>query len=260
MPVWICAVVGAGVANAVPGAVFVAAAATDTTGTVARWQVSQLVLDGMCDVAPTGDVGGIATIWPTPAKVEPLMPGPWQVAQLLVIPAWFIKEPENFAPLPTGAAAMLEPWPTWQVSHEEFVGRWLPGRPTTLKPTAGIAKLAAAAPWHWAQLLVVLGALAWMFASVGMTEKSLPVWQALQAAAAAYGMWLAGFDCAASKVPVPTWQSEQSPDDGCAASATRNVPAAARGRVWKPRYFAPEVTTDGAIGYAVTPIQEKLLS
>ena len=37
-----------------------------------------------------------------------------------------------------------------------------------LKFAAGIAKLAAALPWHCAQLLVVLGALAWIFASVGI--------------------------------------------------------------------------------------------
>jgi hypothetical protein len=39
-----------------------------------------------------------------------------------------------------------------------------------LKFAAGIAKLAAALPWHCAQLFVVLGALAWMLASVGITE------------------------------------------------------------------------------------------
>jgi hypothetical protein len=38
------------------------------------------------------------------------------------------------------------------------------------KLAAGMAKLAAAAPWHCAQLPVVLGALAWMLASVGITE------------------------------------------------------------------------------------------
>ncbi len=180
MPVWIWAVVGAGVANAVPGAVRVAAAATGTTGIDARWQVSQLVPDGMCDVTPAGAVGGMATIWPTPANDEPLMPGPWQAAQLPVIPAWLIVEPENRTPLPTGSAAMLEPGPTWQVSHDAVVGRWLPGRPMTVKPAEGIAKLAAAAPWHCAQLPVVLGALAWMLASVGMVAKSpCVVWQAV---------------------------------------------------------------------------------
>jgi hypothetical protein len=36
-----------------------------------------------------------------------------------------------------------------------------------LKLIDGIAKLDAAAPWHWVQLMLVLGALAWMLASVG---------------------------------------------------------------------------------------------
>src|SRR5450631_1024176 len=172
MPVWICAVVGAGVAKAVPGAVFVATAAICPGGTVARWQVSQVVLDGMCEPAPTGVVTGIATMLVTPMKLEPVIAGPWHAAQLLVMPAWLNFEPLNLAPLPTGVAAMLDPAPTWQLSHAAVVGRWLPGSPTMLNPAAGIAKLAAAAPWHCAQLLVVLGALAWMLANVGITEKS----------------------------------------------------------------------------------------
>ena len=103
-----------------------------------------------------------------------------------------------------------------------------------LKLVAGIAKLAAAAPWHCAQLLVVLCALAWMLASVGMAAKSPGVvWQAAQFALAVYGMWFAGLAWASNEV-VPAWQSEQSPDVGWAASATRNAPAVLSGRVWKP--------------------------
>ncbi|MEO8310596.1 MAG: hypothetical protein ABI520_05440, partial [Caldimonas sp.] len=48
---------------------------------------------------------------------------------------------------------------------------------------------------------------------------------------------------------VPLWHCEQSPLLGCAASATLYVPAAARGRVWKPVYCAPVVRTVGAMGY-----------
>jgi hypothetical protein len=168
-PEWICVVVGAGVANSVPGALRVAAAATGVAGSAARWQVSQVVDDGMCDAVPAGDVGGIATIRATPANDEPVIDGPWQAAQLFVMPLWLMSEPENLAPLPTGTAAMLEPGPTWQLSHEAFVGRWLDGRPTMLKLTAGMAKPAAALPWHWSHPPVVLGALAWMDASDGMT-------------------------------------------------------------------------------------------
>ena len=65
----------------------------------------------------------MATIWLTPTKLEPVMPGPWQAAQLLVMPLWFINEPLNLAPLPTGVLAMLEPAPTWQFSQAPLVGR-----------------------------------------------------------------------------------------------------------------------------------------
>jgi hypothetical protein len=171
-PAWICVVVGTGVANSVPGAVRVAAAAIEPPGTVPRWQLSQDVDDGMCDVGPAGLVGGITTICGTPAKLVPVMDGPWQATQLLVMPAWFISEPLNFAPSTTGVAEMLEPGPTWQVSHEAVVGRWLDGSPTMEKLAAGMAKPGAAEPWHCAQLPLVLGAFAWIAVSVGMTEKS----------------------------------------------------------------------------------------
>jgi hypothetical protein len=135
----------------------------------ARWQLSQVLALGMCEPAPAGLVGGMPTMRAMPAKAAELPAGTWQAAQLLLMPAWFICEPLNFAPLPTGSAAMDEFAPTWQVSQAAVVGMWLPGRPTMLKPAAGIAKEAAAAPWHCAQLLVVLGALAWMLANVGNT-------------------------------------------------------------------------------------------
>ena len=40
----------------------------------------------MCDPVPTGLVAGITTILLTPAKLLPVIPGPWQDTQLLVIP------------------------------------------------------------------------------------------------------------------------------------------------------------------------------
>ena len=122
MPLWICAVVGAGVANAVPGAVFVAAAAIGPEGTVPRWQLSQVVLDGMCELAPTGEVAGMTTILVTPTKLDPVIDGPWQATQLFVMPLWLISEPENFAPLPTGVAGTLDPGPTWHSSQAALVG------------------------------------------------------------------------------------------------------------------------------------------
>ena len=147
-PAWICVVVGAGVANAVPGAVFVALAGTLAFGVVARWQASQGLDDGMCDVAPGGEVAGITTMLLTPAKLEPEMDGPWQATQLAVMPLWLISDPENLAPSTTGSAAIDEPAPTWQVSQEAVVGMWFDGTPTIAKLADGMANDAAAAPWH----------------------------------------------------------------------------------------------------------------
>jgi hypothetical protein len=168
-PLWICAPVGAGVWKAVPGAVRVADAASSPVGVLARWQFSQLVDEGMCDPAPTGFVGGMTTMRPMPTNATVVPEATWHETQLLTIPAWFISEPANRAPSTTGNAAIEDPGPTWQTSHEAVVGRWLAGNPTMLKPACGMANEAAAAPWHWAQLTLVLGAQAWMLASVGIT-------------------------------------------------------------------------------------------
>ena len=94
----------------------------------------------MCAPAPIGEVAGITTILLIPAKLAPVMPGPWQAAQLLVIPVWLISEPLNRAPLPTGKLATLDPGPTWHASHATVVGIWLLGGPTIVKLAAGIAK------------------------------------------------------------------------------------------------------------------------
>ena len=102
----------------------------------------------MCEVVPTGEVGGMTTIFVTPMKLAPVIVGPWQDTQLLVTPAWLIFEPLNLAPLGTGSVGTLDPAPTWQDSHDAEVGTWFPGRPTIEKFAAGIAKLGAAEPWH----------------------------------------------------------------------------------------------------------------
>ena len=124
----------------------------------------------------------------------PLTVGPWHVEQLDVMPAWLIAEFLNVAPFGTGVAAMLEFAPTWQLSQAAVVVTWFCGIVTIEKFAAGMAKPAATVgPWHCVQLAVVLGAYRWMFASVGITEKSLLVWQLEQFALAAVGMWFAGF-------------------------------------------------------------------
>ena len=108
----------------------------------------------------------------------------------MVTPVWLNAELLNFAPLPTGVAAMLEPVPTWQLSQPSApIGMWLLGGPTMLNPLAGIANVGAfVALWHCAQLAVVDGALAWITASVGITEKSGFTWHASHAAVAEVGL------------------------------------------------------------------------
>ena len=140
MPAWIMAPVGAGVAKAVPGAVLVDDAGISPAGVEPRWQASQTSDEGMCDVGPAGDLGGITTMALTPAKLAPLIDGPWQAAQLLVMPAWLISEPAKLAPLPTGRLVMLEPAPTWQLSQAVVMGMWLAGGPLMVKLADGMAK------------------------------------------------------------------------------------------------------------------------
>jgi hypothetical protein len=140
---------------------------------------------------PAGVVAGMTMIFEMPMNVVPETVGPWHATHV-VIPEWFIFEPENFAPVLTGVAVMLEPAPTWQTSQDAVVGMWFVGRPTIVKFAAGIAKVDAADPWHWAQLVVVLGAYWWIAVSVGMTAKSVPVWQFAQVALVAVGMWFDG--------------------------------------------------------------------
>ena len=127
-------------------------------------------LDGMCELAPAGEVAGITTILLMPVKLLAVMPESWQVAQLLVMPVWLIKEPLNLAPLSTGVVAMLEPVPTWQLSQAALVGTCKAGNPTMAKLAAGMSKNRTLLPWHWAQLVVVLCAFAWILVSVGIVR------------------------------------------------------------------------------------------
>ena len=145
-------------ANAVPGAVRLAEAATIAVGVVARWQASQAVEEGMWAPAPAGLVAGMPMIAVMPANELALPAGWWQATQLPVMRRWLISDPLKRAPLPTGTVATDEPVPTWQTSQDSLVGMWLVGSPTIAKLAEGMAKEAAVAPWHWAQFPVVLGA------------------------------------------------------------------------------------------------------
>jgi hypothetical protein len=73
------------------------------------------------------------------------------------------------------------------------------------------------------------------------------VWHELHCALAAYGMWLPGLSMPLKAV-VLAWHWAQSPVAGCDGSATLKVPAAARGRVWNPLYWAPAISVLGEMG------------
>ena len=199
--------------NWAPEKVFIPGAGTKPLGMLLTWQLSQAAVVGTC----AGD-RPVAFMGDTPAKVVAVTLEPWQASQPDAMPVWLNSEPLNLAPSGTGVAAMLELLPTWQLTQSRLpMGMWLPGAPTMEKPLAGLAKLLAAAPWHWAQLLLVEGALAWMSPRGGTTEKSVPEWHAVQVALAEVGMWLAGL-AEVVKLTVLEWQLEQSPATGCAPS------------------------------------------
>jgi hypothetical protein len=67
-PLWICVPLGTGVEKPVPGGDFVAEAGITPLGTLARWQLSQVVLLGMCEPGPGGAVGGMPTMAEMPAN------------------------------------------------------------------------------------------------------------------------------------------------------------------------------------------------
>ena len=85
-PAWICALPGGGVAKPLPGGVRLALAEIRPAGMEARWQLSQVIELGICEFAPAGDVGGMTTMLLIPAKLLPVIDGPWQSAQPLPMP------------------------------------------------------------------------------------------------------------------------------------------------------------------------------
>jgi hypothetical protein len=50
-----------------------------------------------------------------------------------------------------------------------------------------------------------------MLSSVGITEKSVPVWQFVHVAVLDVGMWFAGFSWLANELKFVPWQAAQSP-------------------------------------------------
>ena len=159
-PLWICAPVGRGVANNDPGAVRVALAGTSPAGVDPRWQLSQFVPTGMCALGPIGDVGGCTMMRLTPKNDVPVIAGPWQVAQLLVMPAWLIWPLANVV-APTDAAPVEGiSWAgiafEWQASQTSDVGRCGGTRPAlVLGVTPMKVPATTLAPWQIEQLPVI---------------------------------------------------------------------------------------------------------
>jgi hypothetical protein len=117
----------------------VATAGTSAVGVLPKWQVSHFVELGTCELAPGAPVGGITTILLTPKKLEPVMLGPWQVSQPLVIPLWPNAELLNLALFCTGSVK-LEFGPTWQASQLVLPnGMWFDGGAAMLKLIDGMA-------------------------------------------------------------------------------------------------------------------------
>ena len=130
-PVWICAVVGAGAANRLPGVERDEAAAIEPDGTAPRWQVSQVVDDGMCDVAPTGDVAGMTMIFETPANELPVIVGQTQAAKgitLGVLSRRSVDAPPGYAVEGRRALAALES------ASPEAAAWWRENAPDVLAP------------------------------------------------------------------------------------------------------------------------------
>lgn len=115
-PACTISLLGLGFWKPVPGTVLVATGVIWPEGMLPAWQVSQLVELGMCALGPGLLESGMTTMLLMPAKLLPVMPGPWQLAQPLLMPAWLNLELLNLAPSTTGSCRLL-PAPTWQASQ-----------------------------------------------------------------------------------------------------------------------------------------------
>jgi hypothetical protein len=114
-----------------------------------------------------------------------------------------------------------------------------------VQPAKGPAPVPA--EWHEMQLLVMpVCSVDELVVSPAVEKSPGTTWQ-VEHVAIVVGMWPLGLIVPVKKF-VPMWHCEQSPLLGCPASATLKVPAAARGRVWKPVYCALATIVVGAIG------------
>ena len=86
---------------------------------------------------------------------------------------------------------------------------------------------------------------------LGITEKSAPLWQSVQFAVEATGIWPLGNANAEKYWNDDPWHVTQSPSVGWPASNRVYVLGTAPGRAWKPMYCVvlSPVTVPGTKGY-----------
>ena len=97
--------------------------------------------EGICEFGPAGEVGGMMTMLLIPANMLPVIDGPWQSAQPLVIPVWSIFPPEKLVKL------VSVDW-TWQLPHcaPLLRGIWLTGIPVATRPSWQVAQVLVSPP------------------------------------------------------------------------------------------------------------------
>src|SRR5258706_10622988 len=113
----------------------------------------------MWEPTPTGVVAGITTMFVMPKNELPVIVGPWQDAQLDVMPVWLIWPPANVvmpALAPAAGISIDGIALAWHVSHDTVVGMCAGLKPPEVTGAMPV-KVAAVipAPWHATQLVVM---------------------------------------------------------------------------------------------------------
>jgi hypothetical protein len=88
-------------------------------GMLPRWQLSQVVEDGMWAEAPKALLCGMTTMLGLPAKLPATTLGPWQVSQPELMPVWMKEAPAKvFMPAAgTRPVGVLLTWQVWQAAE-----------------------------------------------------------------------------------------------------------------------------------------------
>jgi hypothetical protein len=90
-------------------------------GMLPRWQLSQVVEDGMWADAPKALLWGITTMLGLPAKLAGTTLGPWQVSHPELIPVWMKEAPAKVF-MPAAGTRPVGVLLTWQLWHATEAG------------------------------------------------------------------------------------------------------------------------------------------